>query len=120
MAQLDRDQALKLIEAYFDGVYQGDIDNIPLHKDVTFQGTMVPERIEGEENVRSFLADVSAAFDETDVIFVRDIIDGNFVVSEVELRLANGKVIPLCDVFEISEGQIKSVRPYFDPRPMIE
>lgn len=120
MEELKRDQALKIIEAYFDGVYQGDVDNIPLHPEATFQGTMVPEKIEGAENVRSFLSDVSAAFDETDVIFIRDIIDKNFVVSEVELRLSNGKVIPLCDVFEIKDEMIKSVRPYFDPRPMLE
>lgn len=120
MAQLKREQALKIIEAYFDGVYQGDIENIPLHPEVTFQGTLVPNEIQGEQEVRSFLSDVAAAFDETDVKFIRDIIDGSFVCSEVRLTLSNGRIIDLCDVFEIENDMIKSIRPYFDPRPMLE
>ncbi len=120
MTQLKRERALQIIEAYFDGVYQGDIDNIPLHPDVTFQGTMVPNEIRGEREVRNFLSDVSAAFEDTDVKFIRDIIDGNFVCSEVQLITSNGKKIDLCDVFEIEDEMIKSVRPYFDPRPMLD
>ena len=120
MTDLSREKALKLIEAYFDGVYQGDIDNIPLHPEVTFQGTMVPNKIHGEQEVRSFLSDVSAAFEDADVKFIRDIIDGDFVCSEVELTLTTGKRIFLCDVFEIKEDRIKSIRPYFDPRPMLD
>ncbi len=119
MAELAREKAIQIIEAYFNGVYDGEVDNVPLHPEVTFQGTMVENEIKGEGQVRAFLADLAAAFDETDVVFVRDIIDGNFVCSEVQLKMSNGKVVHLCDIFEIQDELIKSVRPYFDPRPML-
>ena len=119
MAETEREKALQIIAAYFDGVYQGGVEDIPLHPDVVFYDPIGQNKIQGEHEVRNFLSDVSAAFGQTDVKYVRDIIDGNFVSSEVRLTLDNGNQIDLCDVFEIRENKLISIRPYFDPRPML-
>ncbi len=116
---MDRNTCINILESYFEGLINNEVDSIPLHPDATFNGPIISEPLVGRDKVYEFLVDVSAAFANVQYHIVRDIIDGNHVCSVVKLRLSEGQVLDMCNIFEIADGQIKSIQSYYDPRPML-
>ena len=52
-----------------------------------------------------------------DIRIKRHIAEGEFVATEFDFDTTFG-VIPVFDCFRVSEGQLKQIRPYYDPRPI--
>ena len=54
-----------------------------------------------------------------EVHVVRHIVDGEWCATVFDFHTTFG-VIPIVDCFRVVDGQILSIRPYYDPRPVIE
>jgi hypothetical protein len=113
-AQRDRDSITSLLDAYIDGYRTGEWGKVRFAADVTFEGPLKGP-ISGESTVRTFLSTVRAK----DVRVKRQIIDGQFACVLADFETTEGTIVPFCEFFRISDGQIAEIRPYFDPRPLI-
>lgn len=117
---MERSKIINILESYFEGLFENDVQSIPLDADVKFSGPMVSSELNGRESVYEFLSDVAGAFVNAQYHIERDIIDGNHVCSVLKMRLSGGQIVDMCTVFEISKGKIKSIQSFYDPRVMLQ
>jgi len=118
--QVQRKKQVNILDQYFEGIFNNEINSIPLADSVTFQGPLVTGILSGKDDVTDFLTDVAASFSNAQYHTVRDIIDGEHVFSLVQIRLSGGQILDMGHVFEIRDGQINAVQILFDPRIMLE
>ena len=111
-----RDSIAALLDAYVNGYKTGDWGKkVRFTADVTFEGPLKGP-IRGESEVRTFLSSVRAK----DVRVKRQIIDGEFACVLGDFETTEGTLVPFCEFFRIKDGEIAEIRPYFDPRPLIQ
>jgi len=111
---------LSIIDSYFEGLRNGKISSIPLADEVNFLGPSVSEVIKGKEAVAEHLANVSQRFIGSEFKIKEHSITENGAFTLFEIEMNNGAlVVPIVDHFELEEGKIQKIRPYFDPRPFI-
>ena len=115
-----RKEVLNILDIYFEGIFNNDISEIPLDKNVTLQGPLIPEPLIGREDVIEFLSDVAASFSNAQYHVVRDVIDGDHVFTLVKIRLSQGQILDMGYLFELQGGKIKSIQTLYDPRIMLE
>jgi limonene-1,2-epoxide hydrolase len=113
-----KESVARLLQAYAEAMKTGDYSDVRFTSDVTFLGPLTDGPITGETQVKAFLLRVSAGV--RDVRVKRQVIDGEFACVIAELETKEGKVIPFSEFFRIVGGRIAEVRPYFDPRPLIQ
>jgi hypothetical protein len=106
---------IDVAQCYFDALMNKDFRALPLAKDVVMESPLTP-RLSGPESVLEFLEGLASVVKAVRVFSV--IVEGDKVAVEFEIETAEG-VIPGFECFEISGGQIKKLRPYFDARPFV-
>jgi limonene-1,2-epoxide hydrolase len=111
-----REDVVRVVEAYLYGLGSKDVSAAPFHPDIVFAGPLGPP-ITGAAALREFLTGLFPAINGVDV--VRHIVDGEWCATVFDFDTTFG-VIPIMDCFRVTDGQIVSVRPYYDPRPVIE
>ena len=111
-----REVVIRAVEAYLNGLGSKDVSAAPFHPDITFEGPLGPP-IQGAAPLREFLTGLFPAI--IDVHVVRHIVDGEWCATVFDFHTTFG-VIPIVDCFRVVDGQILSIRPYYDPRPVIE
>ena len=104
------------VESYLNGLKQKDLSNVPFAPDVTFESPLSP-KLEGKEQVVEFLTGLFPAIN--DIRIQRHIAEGEYVATVFDFDTTFG-VIPVCDCFRVSDGLLKQIRPYYDPRPITE
>lgn len=109
------DAAREAVLRYFDGLRDGDVDDIPFAADVRFESPLSPP-IVGAEGVRTFLRGVLPAILGVRVDAVLS--QGEHVGVRFELQTVHGAV-PAFDFFRVVNGTIVEARPYYDPRPLL-
>ncbi|MCA6078529.1 nuclear transport factor 2 family protein [Fulvivirga sedimenti] len=115
-----RKKILNTLDYYFEGIFNNEVENIPLSKNVTLAGPFVPGVLEGRDAVHEFLIDVAASFSNAQYHAEKDIIDGKDVFSLIKVRLSGGQVLDMGHLFVIKNGKIHSIQTLFDPRVMLE
>ncbi len=115
-----RKKILNTLDYYFEGIFNNEVENIPLSKNVTLKGPLVPGTLEGRDVVYDFLGDVAASFSNAQYHAVKDIIDGKNVFSHIQVRLSGGQILDMGHLFVIKGGKIHSIQTLFDPRVMLE
>jgi hypothetical protein len=110
-----RKAQVNILDQYFEGIFNNEVDTIPLADTISFQGPLVSKVLTGKEEVLSFLTDVAASFSNAQYHTVRDIIDGEHIFSLVKIRLSEGQILDMGHVFEIRDGVIHSIQVLFDP-----
>jgi hypothetical protein len=105
---------IQVVESYLHGLKSKDLSQVPFAPDVTFEGPLSP-KITGIPAVREFLTGLFPAV--RDIRVKRHISEGEFVATEFDFDTTFG-VIPVFDCFRVSHGQLKQIRPYYDPRPI--
>ena len=90
--------------------------NAPFHPDVAFEGPLGPP-IKGAAELRQFLMGLFPAINRIHI--VRHIVDGEWCATAFDFHTTFG-LIPIMDCFLVMDGKIVSIRPYYDPRPVIE
>ena len=107
--------SIDLAQHFFEALRKKDFSALPLAADIVLESPISP-RLSGVESVLEFLEGLASV---TRAVRVLDFIgDGNKVAVEFELETADG-VIAGFECFEMSDGQIKKLRPYFDARPLL-
>jgi SnoaL-like domain len=91
-----------------------DLSQVPFAPDVTFEGPL-SAKISGVDAVQEFLTGMFPVI--RDIRIKRHIAEGEFVATEFDFDTTFG-VIPVFDCFRVSNGQLKQIRPYYDPRPI--
>ena len=106
---------IDLARHFFDALLKKDLRALPLAADIVLESPISP-RLSGVDSVLEFLEGLASV---TKGVRVLDsIVEGNKVAVEFELETAEG-VISGFECFEISDGQIKRLRPYFDSTPLL-
>jgi len=103
------------VTAYFDGLRRKAVDAIPFAADVRFESPLSGQ-IKGREAVAQFLNGVLPSISGVRVLQV--ISEGDCCAARAELETADG-VIPVFDWFQVADGAIVALRPYYDPRPLV-
>ena len=110
------DEVIRTVDAYLSALAAKDISAAPLHPDVTFESPLSP-LIQGFDAVRQAFAGFFPAMKGINVS--RHIADGEWCATLFEMETLFG-ALPMIDWFHVVDGQIKSIRVYFDPRPIVD
>jgi hypothetical protein len=110
-----RDDVIRVVETYIDAVRRNDADSLPLHSDVVFESPL--GRYEGLAAFRKGLADFFRILKSIEV--VRLTADDDTCAAVLKIDTSFG-LIPFLEYFHVVDGQIVSIRGYYDPRPILE
>ncbi len=109
-----RDEMIRIVEGYLDGLRKKDLSKVAFAPDVTFESPL-SARLSGEEAVVDFLSGLFPAIQ--DIRVKQHIVEGEFVATVFDLDTTFG-VIPVFDCFRVSNGKLRQIRPFYDPRPI--
>ena len=101
---------VRLVEQYLDGLRRGDLSGAAFAADVCFQGPTTPP-LHGPEAVTAFLSSQFASI--RDIRIHRHVVEGDYVVTLFDYDTVHG-VVAVLDLFEVADGQLRSIRPFFD------
>ena len=110
-----RDEVIRIVEAYIDAVRKNDLDTVPLHSDVVFESPV--RSIKGIANFRKGIEDFVPILKSIEVVHLTADDDTCAAVLKVDTVFG---LIPFVEFLQIVDGQIVSVRAYYDPRPILE
>jgi predicted ester cyclase len=105
---------IQVVERYLHGLTTKNLSQVPFAADVTFEGPL-SAKISGVDAVRDFLTGMFPVI--RDIRIKRHIAEGEFVATEFDFDTTFG-LIPVFDCFRVTSGQLKQIRPYYDPRPI--
>ncbi len=109
-----REELIKVVEGYLDGLRKKDLSEVAFAPDVTFESPLSAKLI-GEQAVVDFLTGLFPAI--RDIRVKQHIVEGEYVATVFDFDTTFG-VIPVLDCFRISNGKLKQIRPFYDPRPI--
>jgi hypothetical protein len=110
-----REEVIRVAEAYIDAVRNHDVERVPLHCDVVFESPI--RKIKGAANFRKGMEEFFRILRGIEV--VRLTADDDTCAAVLEVKTVFG-LIPFVEFIEIVDGQIVSIRAYFDPRPVLD
>ena len=105
----------KVAESYVEAIRAKDPGKAMFAPDVSLQFPLSPRKIEGRENVIEYLLSIMPGID--DVRIERHMSSGEYVATLWEAQTPRGS-LPICSVFRITDGLIREVRSFWDPRPL--
>ncbi len=109
-----RDELITIVEGYLDGLRKKDLSQVAFDPNVTFEGPLSP-KLMGEQAVVEFLSGLFPAIQ--DIRVKQYIVEGEYVATVFDFDTTFG-VIPVFDCFRVSNGKLKEIRPFYDPRPI--
>ncbi len=109
------DANVTLARNFFAALVSKDFSGLPLAADVVMESPISP-RLSGVDSVLEFLEGLASV--TRSVRLLDSIGEGDKLAVEFDLETADG-VIAGFGWFEIVDGQIKRMRPYFDARPLL-
>jgi glyoxylase I family protein len=107
--------AVAVVDAYLAGLGRKDLSGVPFAPDVTFESPLSPP-VKGAGPVRALLEGLFPAIKAVRV--AQHICAGEYVATRFDLDSTFG-VIPVLDRFRVVDGQLKEMRPFYDPRPLL-
>ena len=110
-----REEVIRVVETYIDAVRKHDVERVPLHCDVVFESPI--RKIKGAANFRKGMEEFFRILRGIDVVHLTA--DNDTCAAVLEVQTVFG-LMPFVEFIEIVDGQIVSIRAYFDPRPILE
>jgi limonene-1,2-epoxide hydrolase len=110
-----REEVIRVVEAYINAVRNNDQDALPLHPDVVFESPL--SSIKGIDEFRKGLKDFVPILKSIEI--VRLTADDDTCAAVLELDTIFG-LLPFLEYFHVVDGQIVSIRAYYNPRPVVE
>lgn len=104
----------RVVERYLSGLKNKNLSQVPFAPDVSFESPLTP-KLTGKERVVECLTGLFPAI--KDIRIKQHIVEGEYVATVFDFDSTFG-VIPVFDCFRISNGLLKEIRPYYDPRPI--
>jgi hypothetical protein len=111
-----RDEVIRAVEAHLNGLGARDKSASPLHEDVEFVEPIGPP-IKGAPTVRAVFTGFFPTIKGINI--KRHIVDGEWCATVFDFDTTFG-IIPMVDCVHVVDGQIMSIRVYYDPRPILE
>ena len=108
-----REQKIRLVEAYLDGLTSKDLSKASLADNVTFEGPRMP-RLEGRNTVLAFLEKIMLPA-VNDIRVKQHVVEGDFVATVFDMETTNG-VDHVIDLIRVQDGQIAAIQAFFYPR----
>lgn len=110
-----REEVIRVVEGYIDAVRNNDVDAVPLHSDVVFESPI--RNIRGIANFRKGMEEFFPILKGIEVVHLTADDDTCAAVLKIDTIFG---MVPFVEFFQIVDGQIVSVRAYYDPRPILE
>src|SRR5256885_6607111 len=120
----DHTKMVKAVEAFLDGLTQNSVERMPFAPDIVLKSPLDPEHPSvGRAAAFAFLTErVFPRIPIRKAEVERHIVEGDCVATlwKATIGLPTGReaVVPIFDFFRVSGGEIKEIRPYFDPKPL--
>jgi glyoxylase I family protein len=108
-------EAVRAADAYLAGLARKDLSQVPFAADVTFESPLSPET-RGAARVRALLEGLFPAIKGVRV--VQHICQGEYVATRFDLETTFG-VLPVLDRLHVAGGELKAIRPFYDPRLLL-
>lgn len=108
-----------LLDAYFSVFETKAADPLPLAEDATFFGSLLSEPIVGRDEVVAFLNRVAPSVQLKEVKQSFESDEGA-CAELVFLVQADDLAMEEAHCLKIRDGEIQSIRLYYDPRPLLE
>ena len=109
-----RNQVISVVEKYIDAVRRNDPTDLPIHPEVI--GVFPMNTYTGAEAFVQALEPFARIVKRIEVL--RLVVDGEHCVAILNIDTVFGP-IPFAEHIHVVDGQIVSVRGYYDPRPML-
>jgi len=106
----------EIAETYLEAIRSMDLNKAMLAPDVTFLFPLTTMKVVGRDSVIDYLLALLPGID--DVKLERHMIGGEHVATLWQAQTVWGE-LPICTVFRISDGLIREVRSFWDPRPVV-
>ena len=113
-----RDATIDLITRYINALKSGDFNDDLFTPDVTLSTPFLETPVTGKDAAIEALKEISQGVD--DIKILRFVVESEFACALIEFKSKNGITVDMCDAYRISNGQLAEMRPYFDPRPLME
>src|SRR5271169_3055659 len=104
-----RDEVIRIVEAYIEGVRNNNLDAVPVHSDVVFESPV--RSIRGIANFRKGIEDFVPILKSIEVVHLTA--DDDTCAAVLNVDTAFG-MIPFLEYFHVAEGTIVSIRAYYD------
>jgi ketosteroid isomerase-like protein len=124
MSDHQQDPRLRAVDAFLAGLTTDDVGKMPFADDVLLASPLDPDHpLRGKAAAIEFLKTrVFPVVPVRTAEVERHLVDGEYVATlwTATITPASGGelVVPIFDFFRIVDGQIKELRPYFDPQPL--
>lgn len=109
--------AMTIARSYLEALQAKDLQVAKLAPDVRFEGPLLEEPLTSRAELERFLAGILPAVKE--IRIRKQFGTGSDVCIQWDLVTMNSKVVPILEYFRVANGQIKELRPYYDPRPLL-
>ncbi len=110
-----RAEVIRVVKAYLEAVEDNDLEALPLHPDVVFESPL--NSIRGIDAFREAIAKFAPILKSVEIEHLTADDEGCAAVLNLDTVFG---VVPFLEYFRVKDGQIVSVRAYYDPRPMLE
>jgi hypothetical protein len=110
-----REEVIRVVERYLDGVRRNDANELPLHPDVVFESPL--GRYQGLAAFQKGLTDFFRIMKSIEI--VRLTADDDTCAAVLKIDTIFG-MIPFLEYFHVADGKIVSIRLYYDPRPILQ
>lgn len=111
---------IAIIETFIKGVEIQSTDIMPLADDVSLIGPLTSgQTYVGKLALVAFFKDIFPKFKIVSTKIEQHFTKDNIVCTLWEANFVPTATLKICDYFEIRNKQITVIRPYFDPRPLL-
>ena len=100
---MGREDIVKVIDLYIEGINTENVEIIPLTEDVEFRGPMLPEPIIGKEAVREHLAQIVPFFN---LSLVYLIVENDTAAAMLDMETISGVKMQGAGFFRFRDGAI--------------
>ena len=111
-----RENVVGAVEAYLNGLAAKDMSAAPFHPNIEFQGPIGPCLI-GAATIRACFSGFFPIVEGVRII--RHIVDGGWCATLFDFQTTLGN-LPMVHCCQVVDGQIISIRAYYDPRPVVD
>jgi SnoaL-like domain len=110
---LSREEKVRVVETYLDGLAGKDLSQVPFAVDVTFEGPRVPP-LTGRPEVVRFLSMIGPAIRSIQI--GEHLVEEDFVATTFDMETSDGRN-RVFDRIHIVNGEIKSIQSFYYPQP---
>ncbi len=107
---MTREEKIAAVEAYLKGLGARDFSRVPFAPDVTYESPLTP-KLSGEEAI-NFLKRLFPIIKGVEI--KQHVVEGDHVATIFDLETERG-ITAVFDCFRVGDGQLKEIRPFYDP-----